>query len=94
MRKNLFYSILTFSFFVLVSANVSKTEKVNVYKLQHETTIEKVEKMDFNKLIELIPSHLQKDLLKTYNSKDNYGKEKMLNSLKLMINKHITETKK
>jgi len=104
MRKNLFYLILTFFFFVFVSADVSaqstisnKTDNVNeatnIYKLQHKTIAKKVERMDFDKVLELVPTQLQQELINSYNSKDNYAKEEMLNSLKLMIQKHIKDTK-
>jgi len=103
MKKSLFYLILTFTFFVFGSANVSaqstissKTDNANnvikEYKLEHKTTAKKVEKMDFDKIIELVPTQLQQDLWSSYDSKDNYDKEKMLNSIKLMIQKHIKET--
>lgn len=68
-------------------------QKDNLYKLTKKTTVKKVEKMDFNKVIELVPAQLQQGLTETFNNRDNYGKEKLLNSIKLIIKRHVKETK-
>jgi len=98
MKKILICACLTCCFLLYGTSNLSAQNQVakkndKEYKLTQKTTIKKVKKMNFEQIVELIPTHLQKDLVSAYNSKDNYDKEKMLNSLKLMTTRHIKNSK-
>lgn len=74
------------------SNSIVETQNNFEYKLLKQVSLQEVQEMSFDKLVEVIPTQLKKNLKKVYRKKDNLGKEKFVSSLKLMIIQHIKST--